>query len=374
MLRPRIKYAHRPIPRPSGALWIGSPHYGLGSEIEDQSGVVWRVCGLMDGTRTTPEIVDAAVAGTGHRAADVAEVIEFLVSSGWVEDAGAGQPDSLSAREVERYSRSMQLLSWIDQTPRSSPYELQARLNASRVTIIGTGGIGSAVATSLVASGVGWVHCVDGDVVELSNLNRQVLFTGADIGRRKVAAAVDRLRLLNDDIQVTGTDVMIGNLDDMLREVRGSDVFVHCADRPEEIVEWSNQAALHLGIPWVVASYTGPMVAVGMLVPGRTGCLTCMTSAERKRMDANGIGDLYHHKRVPGFNPVMAPLAQMSGHLAALEVIYLLLGMPAQTAGRRLHRNVIDYDHQYYIEAVRQPDCPDCGPSVVVADLAGSTA
>jgi hypothetical protein len=56
----------------------------------------------------------------------------------------------------------------------------------------------------------------------------------------------------------------------------------------------------------------------------------------------------------------MAPAAQMAGHFVAMETIYLLFGLNVQTAGRWLHRNLLDYDHQYYIEAKRRPDCPTC--------------
>jgi len=362
MLRPRIKDAHRPIRRPDGMIWIGSLHYGLGAELDDSSGLVWPVCQRMDGTLSRDDLVAAVAGDQSAKASDVEQVVDFLIGSGWVEDAGAARPAALSPRELERYERSIQFQSWIDAAPRSSRYELQVRLKTSRVTVLGVGGIGSAVASSLVASGVGHVHCVDYDEVELTNLNRQLLYTEADIGQRKVAVAVSRLTGLNSDVRVTGADVMLSGPEDIADAVRGSDVFVLSADTPDEIFGWANQVALRLGIPWVTASYTGPMLSVDTLVPGVTGCYDCLVAADEERMGAAGRADLVDiEMRIPGFNPVMAPTAQMAGHFAALEILYLLFGMRVQTAGRRIHRNFLDYDHQYYIEATRRPHCPACG-------------
>ncbi|WP_410788019.1 HesA/MoeB/ThiF family protein [Kribbella sp. C-35] len=361
MNKPRVKDGHRPLLRPDGRIWIGSVQFGLGTEIQDASGLVWQCCQLMDGTRTHAEIVNLLTADGGRHPANVEQVIELLISSGWIEDAAGRLPENLTARDIERYGRNADLLSWLDTTPRQSRFELQGRLKAARVTILGVGGIGSAVAVSLVASGVGQVHCVDGDVVELSNLNRQTVFSEPDIGRSKVDVVIERLKRLNSDVQVTGADMMIQTEDEIARQVRGSDIFVHAIDRPQGIQRWSNRVAVELGIPWMMASYNGPMMACSMFLPGKTGCYECMRTAERNRLELAGDDDLLDARPVDGFNPVMAPTAQMSGHFGALEIIYFLAGMRVQTAGRQIHRSFLDYDHQYFIEGPRQPDCPACG-------------
>jgi molybdopterin/thiamine biosynthesis adenylyltransferase len=362
MDRPVVKPAHRPFRRSDGKIWIGSIHYGLGVELDDASGLVWALCQWMDGNRATKEIVAGVAAEQCASVDDVGDVVDFLIASGWVEDAGAPIPVSLSAAEVERYARSAHFLSWIDQHPRTSPYELQARLKASRVGVIGLGGIGSAVALNLAASGVGHLHCVDGDVVELSNLNRQVLYTEHDLGQRKVDAAVQRLRTANRHIEVTGTDLLIDGPDTFSAQVRDADVFVLCADEPDDIGYWANEVALQTGLPWVTASYAGPMLMVGTFVPAKTGCYACLWDGAAERWVREGRNDLPLRTPKPaGYHPVIAPTAQASGTLAALEVLYLLLDMPVQTAGRMLHRNFLDYEHQYYIEASRRPDCPACG-------------
>ena len=362
MLRPLVKPGDQPIRRPDGKIWIGSLAYGLATELVEDSGLVLPLCARMDGTRSREQVITAVARDQAADTSDVADVLDFLVESGWVEDAGADLPSSLSAREAERYSRSTQFLSWIDTTPRSGRYELQAKLKASRVTVLGTGGTGTAAAASLAASGIGSIHCVDRDTIELSNLVRQLIYSEADIGRPKAEVAAARLRALNSDIEVTGTVAELAGPDDIADSVAGSDVFVLCADAPREISYFANRAALRLGIPWVSSSYAGPTLQVGTFIPGVTGCFECMMTGDYERRQAIGLGDIPEFRDAPpDFHPVIAPTAQMTGHFAALEVIFLLLGMKVGTAGRMLYRSFIDLEHQYFIDAARRADCEECG-------------
>ena len=367
MSRPRLKTPHQPLPRPNGTLWMGSLQYGLGREVDDASGLVERCCTLLDGTRTWDEAVADLVEGTDWSPADGSHVIQLLVDCGWVEDAAGAPPANLSERELERYSRSADLFAWMDLTPRSSRFELQGRLRESRVTVLGVGGIGSAVATGLAASGIGQIHCVDGDLVELSNLNRQVLFDERDLGRPKVEAAVERLQAMNSDIQVTGSHGMVNSEEELEAHVRGSDLFVHAIDKPVGNQAWSNAVAWRLGIPWSSAAYNGPMMTAVMFIPGRTGCRQCMLDAQADRLRAAGDEDLLRHGPLQNFNPVIAATAQISGHFAAFEIIKYLTGLQVQAAGRQLHRSFVDFDHHYYTDAPQRPGCPVCGEADTTA-------
>jgi len=359
MSRPKLKPCHRPIMRADGKIWIGSMVHGLATELEDESGLVLALCARMDGTRDREEIIAAVAREQAADTGDAGEVFQFLVDSGWVEDAGAELPGTLSAREAERYSRSAEYLAWIDTTPRSSPYELQARLKASRVAILGTGGTGSAVAASLAASGIGHIHCVDKDTIELSNLSRQFLYREADIGRPKAEVTAARLRALNSDIEATATVAELAGAGDIAEAVAGSDVFVLAADEPAGIFGWANRAALGLGMPWISSLYAGPILQVGTFIPGVTGCFECMMLSDREERRALGLEAI--SEPPPGYHPVMAPTAQMTGHFAAMEAIYLLLGMRVGTAGRIIHWSFFDYDHHFYVDAARRPDCVECG-------------
>ncbi|MDH6609870.1 molybdopterin/thiamine biosynthesis adenylyltransferase [Streptomyces sp. SAI-208] len=208
--RPRIKPEHRAYRTVDGNVRVGSVIHGIGAEIADPQGWVWTLVAAMDGTRGPSEVV-AEVLGAHPElsGADARQAMADLLAAGFVDDAGAPVP--VPSREEDRYSRGVPLLRWMDLSPRTGPWDAQLRLRGARVLLIGVGGTGGHAAQALVASGVGHVHCVDPDVVELSNLNRQPLYRESDLGRPKVEAAVATLRALNSDVTVTGER----------REVRG---------------------------------------------------------------------------------------------------------------------------------------------------------
>ncbi|WP_020116435.1 ThiF family adenylyltransferase [Streptomyces canus] len=201
--RPRIKPEHRAYRTVDGNVRVGSVIHGIGAEIADPQGWVWTLVEAMDGTRGPSEVVAEVLRGHPELSgADARQAMADLLAAGFVDDAEAPVP--VPSREQDRYSRGVPLLRWMDLTPRASPWDAQLRLRAARVLLIGVGGTGGHAAQALVASGVGHLHCVDPDVVELSNLNRQPLYRESDLGRPKVEAAVATLRALNSDVTVTG--------------------------------------------------------------------------------------------------------------------------------------------------------------------------
>lgn len=359
MLRPAVKRVHRPVVLPDRRILLGLRLYGVASEIvDDESGSVERLLALMDGTRDVPAIwSDLRVTHPDWALDDVRGTIDQLAEAGHVEDLGAPLPAGLTEQEARRYRSSRDFFSWIDPTPRSSPLDVVARIRQAKVALLGLGGTGSAVAASLVASGVGALHCADFDRVEETNLTRQLLYTEADVGRPKVDAAVARLSALNSTVTVTGQDLQVGSADDVERLIDGNDVLVLCADEPaDKIQSWTNEAALRTSTPWFMAAYTGATTGVGGFVPGETGCWECVIGAERQRYGADGR---YLFEERP--HAVVAASAAVSGHLCALEVLYHLGGLPTQVRGRLFHHNLARWDHQYFVDAVRDPQCPACG-------------
>lgn len=362
MFLPRIKDAHRPVRAADGRILIGSSIYGVAADIvDDDAGTVWRLIELMDGTRDVDGVVAALAAERPGVDTDGAtKGVRTLIESGFVEDMG-GPPPELSPRELERYSRSAAFFSWADITPRSSPYEIQCRLKSSRVAIVGVGGSGSAVAMSLVATGVGTVACYDFDLVEESNLNRQLLYTEDDLGHPKVERAVARLRKLNSHVTVTGAELQVTSTDDLVPIMHNVDLCVLAADTPaDRIQEWTNLAALRTGTPWLVAIHGGPMVATGIYQPGTSPCYQCAMHRLADRSIAT-----WGAPPLPQRTPVtatIAPTAMIAGHYGALEAVYFLAGMRPQTVGRQFHQNLLVYDHQEFNEPEFWADCPACGP------------
>ncbi|MBE1535581.1 HesA/MoeB/ThiF family protein [Actinomadura algeriensis] len=360
MRLPRIKRVHQPLALPGDRILIGLMQQGVAAEIQDdEEGGIARLIGLMDGTRTVDQVC-AAFAEThpGVDEASAREVIEDLVAGGFVEDAGAPLPANLDEREAARYESARNFFAWIDTVPRDSPYEAQSKIKDAKVCLLGLGGTGTAVAAGLVSSGIGALHVADFDVVEESNLTRQLLYTEHDIGLPKVDRAVERLRAMNGRAKVSGDTVKADGPDGIAALMDGCDVFVLCADEPDpDIMFWTNEAALRTGTPWFVSLYTGPMAVVGGLVPRETGCWACLRRQEDRREFKAHSRSLTEERP----NAVIAASANISGQLCALEVLYHLAGLPAQARGRVFHWNYAMWDHSYSIEIPHDADCPTCG-------------
>lgn len=355
MARPRVKAEHAPYRIGGGKIRIGGASYPIAAEIDDPAGWVWTLLVAMDGSRELSAVIDYV-----HRAHPelteemVRRGAEQLVAAGYVEDAVVRWPAGLTGRDLERYDRATGFFRWMDLAPRQSSWEPQALLRAARVTVLGVGGTGGVAAMALAASGIGKLHCVDPDVVELSNLSRQVLYTEDDIATPKAVAAVTRLRRLNSDIAVTGERLEARGTADVFQLASDCDVLLLAADQPLELREWANRACLAAGRPWVYAGYHGPRVQVATFVPGTGACLECVLLGNREEHTTAGPNQAAHRA-------VGAASAGISGYLAAHQVIAMITGIPPVVPGRFDAVNLVALDAPFSITGTPRADCPACG-------------
>jgi molybdopterin/thiamine biosynthesis adenylyltransferase len=363
MLRPRVKPEHAPYRVAGGKIRIGGVSYGLAAEISDPDGWVWTMLEAMDGSRGLPEIIEHVHAAHPAQTVDVLRRgAGQLLRAGYVEDAAGAVPDGLTERDLRRYERAVRYFRWLDLTPRASSWEPQARLRAARVTILGVGGTGGIAALALAASGVGHLHCVDPDEVELSNLSRQILYTEDDIGKPKTDSAVTRLQHLNTDVEITGQRMEAAGIEDVLELARDCDVLLLAADRPPELRIWCNRACLAANRPWVDAGYHGPLVQTGAFVPGEGPCWECTRLALRDSHAEDGAHpDDSPHRPEAAFGAVGAVSAGISGYLAAHLVIALLTGIPPVAPGRIETINLAALAAPLAIDDPPHPECEACG-------------
>ena len=150
--------------------------------------------------------------------------------------------------------------------------------------MLGVGGLGGWAAWALACCGIGEMWLIDGDRVEISNLNRQILYTEADIGLLKVEAAAARLRAFNPAMRVTSTARRLESEAEIADFIAGADVVIDAADWPAHDIErWCNSACFEAGIPYITMSHFPPIARVGPLyVPGVTGCYACQETAYRR--------------------------------------------------------------------------------------------
>lgn len=198
----------------------------------------------------------------------------------------------------------------------------QRRLLAGAVLVVGAGGLGSAVLATLAAAGVGRLGIVEFDTVSLSNLQRQLLYTTADLGRPKIEAAAERLAALNPAVRIDRHPVRLddGNAAGL---VEGFDLAVDCTDNFEARYALDRACAAR-GVPMVYGSAQGAGGQVSVFHAGGAG----------------GYADLYP-ERPPEATPgrpvgVLAPLPGIVGSLQAMEAVKLLTGFGEPLVGRLL--------------------------------------
>jgi len=217
----------------------------------------------------------------------------------------------------------------------------QERLKAARVFIAGAGGLGSPAALYLAAAGVGAIALADSDCPELSNLNRQILYTDADLGRPKAETAAEALRRLNPAITVTAAAERI-DADNVARVIGPADLILDCLDNFETRYVL-NAYSLRRGIPLIHAAVWGLSGQVTFLDPPRTPCLQCLFPAPPPR-------DVF---------PVAGVAPGLAGCLQAAEALKFLSGIGPTLRGRLL---TFDAEHMTFatLPIERVPDCPAC--------------
>lgn len=370
MLRPRLKSVFPPTPLAPGRIAIGGIDAGFAAELDDdESGHVWQLLNLLDGTRDRDEVVAEMRRRDPELSADdVDAAVAALRDEGYLEDAAAEPPPGLfSDVELTRYRRNADFLSFFS-PPDLHSLALQGRLRRARVVVIGLGGLGAAVAANLAAAGVGALRVVDFDTVELSNLNRQVLYTEADLGESKARAAARRLHQVNPHVTTDIAEVRITSPADARSILRGYDFLVCAADRPRVLIhEWLNEAAAAERMPWAWGSNAGLTVQMGLVEAGHTGCFECEARVQREEIPWYDAArrwqvDVLGERDV---NPCIAPVSTMLGGFLALDVLFHLTGAATPASyGATISVDLRTFESRR-VALRRHPDC------VVCADVAG---
>ena len=259
-------------------------------------------------------------------------------------------PPTLTAEQKVRYSRHLLI-------PEVG-LEGQAKLLDSKVLFIGAGGLGAPAMLYLAAAGVGTIGVVDFDVVDLSNLQRQVIHTNDRIGEKKVESARKTLQALNPDVTVVAHDEMLV-ADNVERIIAGYDVIVDGTDTFETRY-LLNDAAVVANIPVVHASVFRFEGQLTVFKPYDGPCYRCLYPTPPPPELAPGCS-------VAG---VLGVVPGIMGLLQANEALKLLLGIGDSLAGRLLLFDALDASFSE-LRLRRDPECPVCSDAAVAARATG---
>ena len=293
--------------------------------------------------------VRSVMAADALRKLGYANVISMSGGFNRWKDAGLPwtKPETLAPEQAQRYSRHL-LIPEIGERG-------QLQLLASKVLLIGAGGLGSPAALYLAAAGVGTLGIVDSDVVDATNLQRQILHNTERLGRSKVDSARETINALNPDVQVRGYEERLtaANID---RIIAGYDVIVDGADNfPTRYLV--NDASVKHRIPVVHGSIYRFEGQVTVFKPFDGPCYRC----------------LFHQPPPPELAPscaeagVLGVLPGIIGSIQANEAIKLLLGIGEPLVGRYLLYDALDETFRE-VKLRRDPDCPVCGAHPTITE------
>jgi molybdopterin-synthase adenylyltransferase len=237
----------------------------------------------------------------------------------------------LSPQETTRYSRQLIVEGWNQQ-----------KLKQSKILIAGIGGLGGVAATYLAVAGVGEIRLVDFDNVELSNLNRQILYSTDDIGLPKIQKARLRLSKLNPEIKVIPYNRRLDS-SNFTEIAAGCDLIIDGLDNHETRLI-INRAAYQAHVPYLYAAVNGWLGQIGLFNPPQTGCLACL---------------MPESIAVSQPTPVFGAIPGLVGSLQAIEALKHLMGIGSSLTNHLLIYNGLTQQTELLTLTVN-PHCKTC--------------
>src|SRR4051812_12859977 len=308
--------------------------------------------------RSAPIVIHCA---SGVRSAFAAKTLQDLGYTDVVSMAGGfnkwkdegrpwSVPKTLSSEQRNRYQRHV-LLPEVGEAG-------QQKLLGSKVLLLGAGGLGSPAGLYLAAAGVGTLGIIDMDVVDQSNLQRQILHNMDRVGERKVDSAKKTLTALNPDVNVVTYDVRLG-ADNVLDIIDGYDVIVDGTDNfPTRYLV--NDASLLKRIPVVHGSIFRFEGQASVFKPYEGPCYRCFLPEPPPAEMAPSCAEA----------GVLGVLPGIIGSIQAMEAIKLLLGLGDPLVGRLLAYDALEESFRTF-KVHRDPECPACGEhagEIVIAE------
>src|SRR5919201_1231193 len=256
----------------------------------------------------------------------------------YILPAVAGGAD-LTGDDFQRYSRQIML--------EEIGFTGMEKLRSAKVCVIGVGGIGNPVVTQLTAMGIGKLKIVDRDVVEISNLHRQHLYTQKDIGKVKVEVAAERLRAINYAVEIEAAPLSVTKYT-AEKIVSGFDVVIDALDSIDARYAL-NDACIKYNIPFIYAGALGMVGSVCTILPNKSSCLRCMfpTLAENDMPTCSTEG-------------VHPSILYIVGSIQVSEIVKIITGQQPALVNKLFYidLNELSFDK---IQMFKQEECPSCG-------------
>jgi len=256
----------------------GAIHFRLSGTlitVADPDGKVGALIGLLDGSREVDAVWhDLAAVYPDTTLGEVRAAIADLDDSGLIQDTADAGAD-FSADDLARWSNNLGFFETYA-TLAVSKYEFQRRIAAAKIAVLGVGGVGTHVLIDLVAVGFTDIKIVDFDTIELSNLNRQILYGEPFLGRPKVEVAAERARALNSGLRLQVEQQRLLSADAVYAVVQDRDIVIGSVDGPKmQMFHWLNEGCVRAGAALISGGVEAQRALLYTVAPGVSGCGAC---------------------------------------------------------------------------------------------------
>ena len=359
-MKPRLKPTLR-LFRFGKLLYLQSS--GSSAEIPDEVGTIEYLLRSMDGHRTVTQLQQTLCdTYPSISAEEVTQAIEQLDQAGFLENAAFVSQGLLTEYDLTRWERNINFFSSFSDLY-TNKYELQHRLKTARVALLGLGGLGSHLLYDLVALGVLHLRAVEFDRIELSNLNRQILYTEADVGRLKIEVAAERILAFNPHLQLEMIPLRLSSPEDVHRVIQGCDCVLCVADRPKmDLIRWVNQACVQQRIPLINGGLDVQRGIYYTMIPGVTGCVECWRGqVQQQDPISHALLEERQRLQIGGENAAFVPLVTLVAGLMLSEFVRLTTHIaPVVSAGRLMEIRFSSMEMRQAEQWERLEACPVC--------------
>ena len=294
---------------------------------------------VLEGDGTPRSLINVYINGKNAKFANGMETPLNDGDEVYILPAVAGGSEELSPKELDKFSRQVML--------EEIGYGGQLKLKNAKVCVIGTGGLGHPIISRLATMGVGTLRIVDRDVIELSNLHRQMMFDEDDVGQVKVEVAAKKLQKLNPDCKIEPLAVSVNDYT-ALEVIEGCDVVIDALDSVNARYAL-NKACIEFGIPFVTGAAVGTSGQVFTVLPKKSACYFCMFP----ELDEDTMPTC----SIEGVHP---PILSIVGAIEVAEAVKIILGKTPNLSERILHIDLENLDFNS-TKTFRAEECPICG-------------
>ena len=294
---------------------------------------------VLESDGTPRSLINIYINGKNAKFADGMQTVLNNGDEVYILPAVAGGAQELSPKELDRFSRQVML--------EEIGYNGQLKLKNATVCVVGTGGLGHPVISRLATMGLGHLRIIDRDVIELSNLHRQMMFNEDDVGQVKVEVAAKKLRKMNPDCTVEALAISINEFT-ALEVVQGCDVVIDALDSVNARYAL-NKACVEYGIPFVTGAAVGTSGQAFTVLPKKSACYYCMFPG----LDEDAMPTC----SIEGVHP---PILSIIGAIEVAEAVKIILGKKPNLADRILHVDLENLDFNS-TRTFKVDECPICG-------------